>query len=51
MASTAMRLAIIHAREDNFFLLIDAPHFEPPAPRPFFETQVCARPAPAGAKS
>jgi hypothetical protein len=32
MASTAIRLAIIHAREGNFFLLIGAPHFKPPAP-------------------
>jgi hypothetical protein len=30
MASTAMRLAILAAREDTFFALIDGPYFDRP---------------------
>jgi hypothetical protein len=30
MASTAMRLAILAAREDTFYVLIGGPHFGPP---------------------
>ncbi|MGA3328792.1 MAG: hypothetical protein ABSF45_30450 [Terriglobia bacterium] len=31
-----MRLAILAAREDTFYVLIDGPHFEPPLPSSFF---------------
>jgi hypothetical protein len=32
MASTAMRLAILAACADTFYVLIDGRHFEPPLP-------------------
>jgi hypothetical protein len=47
MASTAMRLAILAAFADTLYVPIDGRHFERPLPRSFFETQGCARNAPA----
>ena len=51
MASTAMRLVIIAACAGAFYVLIGGFHSKFPLPLSFFETQGCARPAPAGGTS
>jgi len=51
MASTAMRLVIIAACAGAFYVLIGGFHSKLPLPLSFFETQGCARPAPAGRTS